>query len=196
MVLNALAALAAAAAAGIRIPDMQAGLASFTPVSGRMNIRTLSGGIHLIDDTYNANPASVTQALKTLAELGTAPETSGDIQTLAVLGDMLELGPDSEQHHRQVGKTAAALGITRLYLFGPLSRHTRAGALAGGMDENAVFHGTKQEISHRVSADARPGDWVLVKGSRGMAMETIIEQWETELREAALTHVSPKPGKD
>jgi murE/murF fusion protein len=191
MVLNALAALAAAAAAGIRIPDMQAGLASFTPVSGRMNIRTLSGGIHLIDDTYNANPASVTQALKTLAELGTAPETSGDIQTLAVLGDMLELGPDSEQHHRQVGKTAAALGITRLYLFGPLSRHTRAGALAGGMDENAVFHGTKQEISHRVSADARPGDWVLVKGSRGMAMETIIEQWES-----ALPDVFPKPGKD
>ena len=196
MVLNALAALAAAAAAGVRIPDMQAGLASFTPVSGRMTIRTLPGGIHLIDDTYNANPASVTQALKTLAELGAAPGTSGDIQILAVLGDMLELGPDSEQHHRQVGETAAALGITRLYLFGPLSRHTRAGALAGGMDETAVFHGTKQDISNRVSVDARPGDWVLVKGSRGMAMETIIEQWEAALREPALTVVSPKPGKD
>jgi murE/murF fusion protein len=180
MVLNALAALTAAAAAGISIQNMQAGLAAFTPVSGRMQIQTLSGGIHLIDDTYNANPASVTQALKTLAELAAAPENVGTGRTLAILGDMLELGPDSEQHHRQVGKTAATVGITRLYLFGPLSRHTMAGALEGGMTQDCLFHGTKQEIAGQVPAFARPGDWILVKGSRSMAMETIIEQWKTE----------------
>lgn len=193
MVFNALAALAAATAAGIRIPDMQAGLASFTPVSGRMQIQAMPGGIHLIDDTYNANPASVSQALKTLAELALAAgsDGSGKGRSLAVLGDMLELGPESEDHHRQVGEAAAALGITHLFLFGSLSRHTRSGALAGGMAEEAVFHGTKQEIFLRISAIARPGDWVLVKGSRSMAMETVIEQWK-----AALAEISPNPGKD
>ncbi|MEX1300541.1 MAG: UDP-N-acetylmuramoyl-L-alanyl-D-glutamate--2,6-diaminopimelate ligase [Desulfotignum sp.] len=181
MVVNALAALTAAAAAGIPIPAMQAGLAAFTPVSGRMQIQTLPSGVHLINDTYNANPASVTQALKTLAELAAAPENFGTGRTLAILGDMLELGPDSKQHHRQVGKTAATLGITRLYLFGPLSRHTMAGALEGGMAEDCLFHGTKQEIADQIPGDVRPGDWVLVKGSRSMAMETIVEQWKTEI---------------
>jgi murE/murF fusion protein len=191
MVLNALAALAAASAAGIGIPDMQAGLAGFSPVSGRMQIQTLTGGIHLIDDSYNANPASVTQALKTLAELAGAPGHSENGKTLAVLGDMLELGPDTDAHHRQVGRTAAELGITRLYLFGPLSRNTRAGALEGGMAEEAVFHGTKQELAAHVSAFARPGDWILVKGSRGMAMETIIDQWKS-----AIPDTHRQQGKD
>ncbi|MCA1785679.1 MAG: UDP-N-acetylmuramoyl-tripeptide--D-alanyl-D-alanine ligase, partial [Desulfobacteraceae bacterium] len=90
MVFNALAALAAAAAAGIRVSDMQAGLAAFTPVSGRMNIRTLANGIHLIDDTYNANPASVTQALKTLSTQAAQSGQGRHCQTVAILGDMLE----------------------------------------------------------------------------------------------------------
>jgi UDP-N-acetylmuramyl pentapeptide synthase len=120
-------------------------------------------------------------ALKTLAELAAAPKNCGTGRTLAILGDMLELGTDSEQHHRQVGNTAATLGISRLYLFGPLSRHTLTGALDGGMTRDALFHGTKQEITNQVSAEARPGDWVLVKGSRGMAMETIIEQCKTQM---------------
>ncbi len=191
MVFNALAALAAAAAAGIRVPDMQAGLAAFTPVSGRMDIQTLPGGIHLIDDTYNANPASVTRALTTLAERAKdsmAPETG---RTVAILGDMLELGPDSEHHHRLVGRTAATLGITRLYLYGPLSSHTRAGALAEGMAKHTVFHGTKQEIGDRVQAFARSGDWILIKGSRSMAMETLIDRWRTSLDDT-----SSRQGKD
>ncbi len=191
MVFNALAALAAAAAAGIRIPDMQAGLAAFTPVPGRMNIQILSGGIHLIDDTYNANPASMTQALTTLAELAKDPTTSETGRTVAILGDMRELGPDSEHLHRFVGQTAAKLGITRLYVHGPLSRHLLAGARAEGMSEDAVFHGTKQEIQDRVQAFVRAGDWILVKGSRGMAMETLIARLRTCLDNSVL-----KQGKD
>ncbi|MDT8377719.1 MAG: UDP-N-acetylmuramoyl-tripeptide--D-alanyl-D-alanine ligase, partial [Desulfotignum sp.] len=191
MVLNALAALAAASVAGIRIPDMQAGLAAFLPVSGRMHIQTLPGGVYLIDDTYNANPASVTQALKTLAELADEPERPGRGRTLAILGDMLELGSDSEQCHRDVGRAAAELGISRLYLFGPISRHTRTGALTGGMSEEAVFHGTKQEISDRVLTYVRPGDWVLVKGSRSMAMETLIDPWKITMND-----FFQKQGKD
>jgi murE/murF fusion protein len=191
MVFNALAALAAAAAAGIRIPDMQAGLAAFAPVSGRLSIQTLPGGIHLIDDTYNANPASMTQALVTLAEMAKDPATYGTGRTVAILGDMRELGPDSEHLHRSVGQTAAKLGITRLYLYGPLSSHMLAGALAEGMAKDTVFHGSKQEIEDRVQAFVRSGDWILVKGSRGMAMETFIARMQTLLHDTV-----SKQGKD
>ncbi|MCF8112297.1 MAG: UDP-N-acetylmuramoyl-tripeptide--D-alanyl-D-alanine ligase, partial [Desulfotignum sp.] len=175
MVFNALAALAAATAADISISDMQAGLAAFSPVSGRMNIQTFADGIHLIDDTYNANPASMIQALKTLADQAAG---SGQGKTIAILGDMLELGDNCEQHHRKVGQTAAKLGITRLYLFGPLGFHVCQGALENGMPGNAVFCGTKKQITDHAARHAGKGDWVLVKGSRGMAMETIIAQWE------------------
>lgn len=181
MVFNALAALTAAAAAGIRIPDMQAGLTAFTPVSGRMNIQTLNGGIHLIDDTYNANPDSVTQALKTLAEQAAGSAPGNPCQTIAILGDMLELGSDSAQHHLEVGKTAARLGISRLYLFGPLSRHTARGALENGMPGDRIYHDTKTHIADHVLTQARQGDWILVKGSRGMAMETIILDWKKQM---------------
>jgi MurE/MurF fusion protein len=185
MVFNALAALAAAAAAGIRVSDMQAGLAAFTPVSGRMNIRTLANGIHLIDDTYNANPASVTQALKTLSIQAAQSGQGQHCQTVAILGDMLELGDVCEQRHREMGKTVAELGIDRLYLFGPLGRHTCRGALENGMPGAAVFRGTKQEIADHALIHTGRKDWVLVKGSRGMAMETIIQQWERQMTIAA-----------
>ncbi len=180
MVNNALAALAAASAAGISMCDMQAGLAAFVPVSGRMDIRCLGNGIQLIDDTYNANPASVAQALKTLSRQAAQSDRGQNRQTIAVLGDMLELGEASEIRHYEVGKTAAQLGINRLYLFGPHSSHTCRGALENGMPRAGIFCGTKHEIAHDVLSHAHQGDWVLVKGSRGMAMETIIQQWESQ----------------
>jgi UDP-N-acetylmuramyl pentapeptide synthase len=104
---------------------------------------------------------------------------------------MRELGPDSEHLHRSVGQTAAKLGITRLYLYGPLSSHMLAGALAEGMAKDTVFHGSKQEIEDRVQAFVRSGDWILVKGSRGMAMETFIARLQTLLHDTV-----SKQGKD
>jgi murE/murF fusion protein len=181
MVSNALAALAAASAAGIAICDMQAGLAAFAPVSGRMDIRCLANGIQLIDDTYNANPASVTQALKTLSAQAAAGDDGQKGRTMAILGDMLELGEASADLHYAVGKTAAQLGITRLYLYGPHSSHTCRGAVDNGMARDRIFSGTKQEIADHVLAHFHQNDWVLVKGSRGMAMETIIQHWESRM---------------
>ncbi|MCG8635654.1 MAG: UDP-N-acetylmuramoyl-L-alanyl-D-glutamate--2,6-diaminopimelate ligase, partial [Desulfobacterales bacterium] len=90
MVNNAMAAIAAARAAGIGPENISTGLGRFSPVKGRMNLGTLSGGVRLIDDTYNANPASMTQALKTLSQM------AGKGKGIAALGDMLELGPDSD----------------------------------------------------------------------------------------------------
>ncbi len=190
MVNNALAALAAASAAGIAICDMQAGLAAFAPASGRMDIRCLANGIKLIDDTYNANPASVTQALKTLSAQAAASGEGRKARTVAILGDMLELGEASEDLHYAVGKKAAQLGINRLYLYGPHSSHTSRGAVDNGMARDRIFSGTKQEIAGHALAHAGQNDWVLVKGSRGMAMETIIQYWES-----LMTAVSRKQEK-
>ena len=185
MVNNALAALAAASAAGVAICDMQAGLAAFVPVAGRMNIRCLANGIQLIDDTYNANPASMTQALKTLSAQAAGSDQDRKGRTFAILGDMLELGEASASLHYAVGRTAAQLGITRLYLYGPHSSHICRGAADNGMDRNRIFLGTKQEIADHVLAHAGKNDWVLIKGSRGMAMETIILQWESQMTSAS-----------
>lgn len=190
MVNNALAALAAASAAGIAICDMQAGLAAFVPAAGRMDIRCLANGIQLIDDTYNANPASVTRALETLSAQAVTSGQDRKGRTIAILGDMLELGEASADLHYAVGKTAAQLGITRLYLYGPHSSHTCRGAVDNGMDRDRIFSGTKQEIADHALAHAGRNDWVLVKGSRGMAMETIIQQWESQM-----TSVSRKQEK-
>ncbi len=175
MVNNALAAAAAASLAGIEPPTVCEGLQKFTPESGRMNIVRLSSGITLIDDTYNANPASVTMALQTLAR------QAGNKPSIAVLGDMLELGQDAETYHRQIGKTVAGLNITRLYATGPLSESTFKGALDNGYPKDRVFYGKKPVIAQKVAETAEPGAWILVKGSRGMAMETIVRELKEQM---------------
>ena len=185
MAVNALAAAAAARTAGISVANIQSGLASFTPVQGRMNLTTLSFGVNLIDDTYNANPASMAQALKTLAGV------SGTAKAFAALGDMLELGPDSDRLHREIGHLAAATNPDKLYLFGTQTAQIMAGALEKGYPEFRIFRGTKAEIvrdlaqtlvNHPISKTAPQPPWLLLKGSRGMSMETIITELETLYR--------------
>lgn len=168
MVNNALAAIAAAKGAGIGFEDIRDGLSAFRPVSGRMNIICLPNGIHLIDDAYNANPASMAQALKTLAR-----QARGK-RSMAVLGDMLELGEASDALHYEIGKIVADLHISRLFLFGPRSRLICQGALKNGFAGDRIFQGSKEEISQTLLAQMDREDWILVKGSRGMAMETVI----------------------
>jgi murE/murF fusion protein len=141
-----------------------------------MNIFRLSASIHIIDDTYNANPASVTQALNTLKRV------SGGSNSIAVLGDMLELGEESDTLHRQIGQTATLLGISNLFVFGTQVKHMIEGAIENGFSTNNIFHGTKDEISQRVLKTANNKTWVLVKGSRGMAMETVIHTLQKILK--------------
>lgn len=176
MVDNCLAAICAAGIAGISGESIKKGLQAFTPVSGRMNIFRLSDSIHMIDDTYNANPASVTQALNTLHRV------SAGKNSIAVLGDMLELGTKSDRLHRQIGQKIAQSGISKLFVFGSRIKHMIDGAVENGFSEDNIFHGSKDEIAQKILEQSDRETWILVKGSRGMAMETVIQKLQKLLR--------------
>jgi UDP-N-acetylmuramoyl-tripeptide--D-alanyl-D-alanine ligase len=167
--INAVAAAAMAHGFGARLAAIRQGLAAIKPVPMRMETQSWKG-IGIINDAYNANPASMKAALEALAGL---PCRS---QRVAVLGDMFELGQESRKRHFQVGEHAAQLGIERLYLLGKQAREVRKGALRSGMREDQVVVGTNhRQIAQRLRHDVRKGDWLLVKGSRGMKMEKVIE---------------------
>ncbi len=169
MVDNCLSAILAARKAGIDTKTIQKGIKAFHPVSGRMNIHKLGNTLTLMDDTYNANPASVAKALLTLHNV------SGQNNSIAVLGDMLELGEKSDDLHRQIGRTVADLRIRKLFVFGDKVRYVMDGAIEKGFPKDDIFHGTKEEISKKILEQTGTKTWVLIKGSRGMAMETVIQ---------------------
>jgi len=122
----------------------------------------------VIDDSYNASPAAMLSAIDTLA--GSAAERN---RVLAA-GDMLELGSWAEDAHREVGLHAAAVGIDTLITVGPLARDIALGAAAGGMSEEAIrSFGTSHEAADAIRDIVRPGDTVLIKGSRGIRMERV-----------------------
>ncbi|MBI5551564.1 MAG: UDP-N-acetylmuramoyl-tripeptide--D-alanyl-D-alanine ligase [Desulfobacterales bacterium] len=168
MVTNALAAATAGHLAGLRGAEIKAGLEAFSPGKGRLHVLTSAGGVHVIDDTYNANPASMAAAIDTLTALRKAQPG------IIILGDMLELGEQAERLHRELGAKAGGSGAERLYAHGPHGPVVRQGALEAGMPAERIMVGAKEEIVAdllpRLSAD----HWVLVKGSRGMAMETVV----------------------
>lgn len=162
-------ALAAAAALLERtgLETIVEGLAAFTPYSGRFKPEQLPDGRLLIDDSYNANPASCAAALATVQEI------RGGRAVTVVLGDMLELGTQEHDLHRELGRQAAAVA-DRLCLLGPLSVEAAAGAREAGMDPAAVMHATDHDQVIQAVLPADRGDeLILVKGSRGMRMEKI-----------------------
>jgi len=167
---NALGAAAAASAAGLAFDAICQGLMAFKPVGGRMEVYRLKNGGTLIDDTYNANPASVTVALKTLQGL------KGECRSTVILGDMLELGIEAEKYHEEIGRTMADTGVSKAYLRGDFARATAKGALKRGMkgDQVLVDLSTEETVAH-LKACLKTGDWVLVKGSRKMKMEEIVQ---------------------
>jgi UDP-N-acetylmuramoyl-tripeptide--D-alanyl-D-alanine ligase len=177
MVANALAAASAGEVLNVSLDRIKAGLEAFSPGAGRMAIRELEGGIRLLDDTYNANPGSMAAAIETLAAMG------ADGRTHAVLGDMLELGDLSHALHRKIGRAVGEAGIDRLYAAGRFAFEVAEGAREGRMTDDRIFVGTKAEIIEQLGEELRAGDQILVKGSRGMAMEEVAEEiirWTTE----------------
>lgn len=168
MVANALAAAAVGHLVGIPAQRIKAGLEAFAPTKGRLQVLGTVKGISIIDDTYNANPASMAAAFETLKAL--RKDQPGTI----IVGDMLELGDPSEALHRQVGQWATQSGVQRLYAHGPRAETVLQGAHAAGMAETDTLAGSKEAIAEDVIRHLAPGAWVLVKGSRGMAMETVV----------------------
>ncbi|MDD5167859.1 MAG: UDP-N-acetylmuramoyl-tripeptide--D-alanyl-D-alanine ligase [Syntrophales bacterium] len=167
---NALAAAASAWAAGSPRNEIIQGLANFRPISGRTEIIPLKNGAFVINDVYNANPASVREALRTLQTL------RGSGKGVAVLGDMLELGREAEARHRDIGGLLADTGIEYAYLRGRLSQATAAGAIDRGMMVGQIIRfDDPAEIVDSLIARIGPGDWILVKGSRQMKMEEVVE---------------------
>jgi UDP-N-acetylmuramoyl-tripeptide--D-alanyl-D-alanine ligase len=167
-VLNALAAAAVGHLAGLDPETIAAGLSSGRPETGRMVPIDTRRGIHLIDDTYNANPASLAAAVETLVAM--APPG----RRVLVMGDMLELGPEAPALHREAGARAAAAGVDRLLARGALAEEVAAGAREAGLPADRAVTGAPEALVAELTATLRAGDWVLVKGSRGMAMERIL----------------------
>nr|PZN36749.1 MAG: UDP-N-acetylmuramoyl-tripeptide--D-alanyl-D-alanine ligase [Bacillota bacterium] len=170
----ALAAAGVGLALGLSPAEIAGGLAAYRPAGSRQRFVAL-GDVLILDDTYNAAPASVKAALGVLAEL------PGPGRRLAVLGDMYELGEYTEAGHREVGQAAAQVA-DRLWAVGELARWIAEGALDAGMDPGAVeWHREKGEAIRSLLAALQPGDRVLVKGSRGMRMEEIVAAIENHL---------------
>jgi UDP-N-acetylmuramoyl-tripeptide--D-alanyl-D-alanine ligase len=175
MVQNALLAVAAGRVFGLSLEECAEGLASAPLAKARLQIKTIRG-VQFIDDSYNANPDSTKAALRTLAEL----ETDG--QRVAVLGAMAELGAESKHGHREVGEAAASLGIDYLLALGPAASEIAAGAAAAGLTKSRVVRNAA-EAAELLDEIARPGDLVLIKGSRSARVERVLEEFAYRLVE-------------
>ncbi len=185
---NAAAAAAIALAADIAPETIISGLGSYQNAHKRMQFTTLPGNIQVLNDCYNANPSSMSAALKTVRGFGS------DCHRFALLGDMLELGVDAVALHEQLGSEVAQLGFDQLAVTGSFAEAVARGAVASGMakEQVHVFPDapamaawlSKEMAAGRIGAD----DWLLLKGSRGMRMEQVLEYQQPETR-------NPKAGK-
>jgi len=166
-VANAAAAAAAALAAGASAEAIASGLARMRPVPGRLEVKTAGDGVRIIDDTYNANPASLEAALAVLAEFPG--------RHWLVLGDMAELGEDAPELHRRAATLVREHGVERLLTIGDLSRLTAASFGAA-----ARHHGTMEELIATLKDSIEPDTTVLIKGSRSMGMERAVAALTSE----------------
>ncbi len=168
---NALAAAAAASAVGMTLDAVKSGLEDFSPVAMRSELKQIKGRT-VLADYYNANPGSVRAALETLISL----RERG--MAVAVLGDMLELGDAADDAHREIGRIAARLGVDVIIAMGALAKYIIDGAIEAGMARDQVTAaGSHTEAGTLLRELSRSGDTVLIKGSRGMKMEKILEEF-------------------
>jgi UDP-N-acetylmuramoyl-tripeptide--D-alanyl-D-alanine ligase len=164
---NALAALTVGYILELSLPQMKEGLAASEATAGRLQVLYNSEGLAIIDDSYNANPSSVRAALKVLADLG-------GFKTVAVLGDMLELGSTASEAHLTAGRFATECGIGCLIAVGELAQNFAAGAESAGLKVfRCANHDEALDVLRNLPLNK---NWhVLVKGSRGMRMEKIVQ---------------------
>jgi UDP-N-acetylmuramoyl-tripeptide--D-alanyl-D-alanine ligase len=170
LVPHALAAIAVAEWLGVPPDDVDAALAAGSRAAHRMALGETASGATLVDDTYNASPVSVAAALQFLAE---TPVAAGG-RRIAVLGDMLELGPDEERLHREIG-TLASRTVDQLVAVGPRGRWIAEAARAGGIPVAEAEDAAAAAEIVEAELAPRPGDVVLLKASRGIALDRAVE---------------------
>lgn len=166
----ALAGIAVGIIFKMNLVEIAKTLESFRSPAGRMNLMKGANGSFVIDDTYNASPMSTLAALDVLGELKA-------VRKIAVLGDMLELGNQTETGHREVGKKIHELGFDILVTVGDRMKFTVSELIALGFSDQKIFQfDDSVSASNKVQELLTPGDFVLVKGSQGMRMEKVVEK--------------------
>lgn len=165
MVYNALAAIAVGRVLKMNDEEIKRGIEALVPLAGRNNLIE-TDSLTIIDDCYNANPASTKASLDVLAK--------ADTRQIAVLGDMFELGPTEKQMHYEVGKYAAGLGIDILVCIGQLSEHMATGASEQCSKTQVFYFETKDDFFEQADRILNPKDTVLVKASNGMKFSEIV----------------------
>lgn len=179
---NALSAAAAAFAAGLSGDEIAHGLQQYLPAAGRFRLLKAAGGLQVLDDAYNANPDSMAAGLKTMATLlhqGAAPPR----RAVAILADMLELGPKAADLHRQIGVCAAQNNTSLLLAYGQQAQQMVKGAKTAGLEQAYAFS-DKEELKKHISKNLTAQDIVLVKGSNSMGMTEVVEFILREFKEA------------
>jgi UDP-N-acetylmuramoyl-tripeptide--D-alanyl-D-alanine ligase len=161
-IMNALAAATVALALNISLNDITKGLNKFGGVSGRLATLYTPGGARIINDTYNANPLSLKAAMHVLV--------ASEADTWLVLGDMAELGDEKEELHRKAGEQARDLGVKHLLATGDLAR-----LAVQSFGQGALFFEDRQQLIDKLEQGITGNSVVLVKGSRSMAMEQIVD---------------------
>ena len=173
---NILAATAVAIQFDVPLPAVIARAATLRPATHRGDLLRLPGGITVIDDSYNSSPSALRQALATVS---VARECA---RKIAVLGEMLELGPHADRLHAESGRAVAGAGLEVLIAVGGSAARALAdAAIDAGMSATAVVHvADKQAAAEAALARIRPGDLVLVKGSRGIGTDLVVERLKVE----------------
>lgn len=167
---NAMAAVAVGRHFGLNDEEIASGLGAMKPTGMRIERMRGATGLTVLNDAYNASPAS------TLASLELLKELTGFGRKIVVLGDMLELGEEEERFHRNIGSALSPDQFDYVYAFGPLSRHTADAAIPLFPQGKVRWFDNKEEMVRDIASVARSQDIVLVKGSRGMRLEEAVQR--------------------
>ncbi len=166
--MNALAAAAVATSLGIGPAQIAEALQTATPPKMRGQVFDFAAGFRAIDDSYNSNPRSLLNMVRTITEAGKTSK-----RRIVIAGEMLELGPDAPDLHREAGREIAAAGIDVLWGVRGLATEIIAGAKEAGMKQTAFFE-SSDDAAEALMREVSEGDLVLVKGSRGVATDKIV----------------------
>lgn len=178
--MNALAAAAVATVFDMAPQAIAEGLRTFTPPRMRGEVLHFVGGVTVVDDSYNSNPRSLLSMVRTIAEVGDekAATTTGGTpmprRRFVIAGEMLELGTDEQELHRQAGREIAAAGINVLWGVRGLARDILAGAEEAGLAQTRFFD-SSEEAARAVLDEVNAGDLVLIKGSRGVETDKVVK---------------------